>query len=306
MNIFDGIFHRENNVTEVLNNLMYYKPFRKAFFDFLDLDIKDTKSVTIETQVELQKDKKKFGIIDMLIKDDDKEYLIEIKTNKWTPLSEHQKREDYQEYINQNDNIEGRLIYLLPKNYRYKEDITGEKKYWGDFSKAIKAKGLDKLNPFIEHFVKAINQESVYRLSACEQDLIFRKGEVSMESKSIPGIVKKLQGIVDNIRENVVCRNGKINKYSNSEYFGYKCEFEGILFWFGIDYDVWEENGCPIVIWVDNNDKINTKLSEFHFVDYGEVAKIYCFGENDLSREDVVAVISDKINEVLSKVLNNQ
>ena len=319
MNIFDGIFHRENNVTEVLNNLMYYKPFRKAFFDFLDLDIKDTKSVTIETQVELQHDEKNFGIIDMMIRDGDTEYLIEIKTNRWTPLSKHQIKDHYQEYIDQNKNIGGRLIYLIPNNYRHKKDIMGEKKYWGDFSKAIKAKELDKLNPFIEHFVKAISQESVYKFSACELDLILQKGEVSVENKTIPGIIKKLQGIIDEVSSESI-KGLKANKKLgriDSSFYGYSFDkFKDIELWFGVDYNVWEAKGYPIILWLfsDKNEtmeklKNNQSLTEICFERYddklqGEEVLILPFREENELNENVIIEKITKTIEALSKKNN--
>jgi len=37
MNIFEGIMHLENNVTQILYNLLEYKIFRKEFLNFLDI-----------------------------------------------------------------------------------------------------------------------------------------------------------------------------------------------------------------------------------------------------------------------------
>ncbi len=54
MNMFDGILHNENNATEMLKNLLNYKPFRIEFLNFLGFEKdKDIASRNFYTQIRL-------------------------------------------------------------------------------------------------------------------------------------------------------------------------------------------------------------------------------------------------------------
>lgn len=125
-----------------------------------------------------------------------------------------------------------------------------------------------------------------------------------MESKSIPGIIIKLQNMVDEAKERINAPV-KISKNITSNFYGYEFKIDDIDIWFGIEYDVWSEEGCPIIIWIENFDKVNTKLQKFEKYnnDAGDV-KIYCFRKEELedtkgNDKDAVNTIVDKIKELI-------
>ena len=182
----------------------------------------------------------------------------------------------------------------------------------------LKEEGLDKINLLIEHFVKALDQESVYKFSTCELDLIFRKGKVKMDSKTIPEIIEKLQGIIDEVSNesfnNGLKPNKRLGRISSS-FYGYSIEVEDIELelWFGVEYNVWIEKGYPIVIWLLSDRKSIMKnlsgdenLISLGFENYqdktqGEKVLILPIkAENDLNEK----IIINKINSTIQVISN--
>jgi len=325
MNIFDGILSNENNTTEVLKNLLRYKLFRAEFLNFLGVD-KDIAHKNFYTQVQLEEKSQKYGIIDLYIEDDEKKYLIEIKTNYYTSLSKKQTDDRYQEYLNilpQKSN--GELFYLIPKNYHHKEKIKGNIKYWEDFLTRIKKVELDKLNPFIGDFTEFFYNywaiDLSYKFSKRELQIIFR-GETMLADASIPKIMRKLEHIVEDvIGEDIkIIRKNKSDTEQNPDQYGYhiKSNIGDIYIWFGIDFDIWEEKGYPLTVWIDSEDEeileeIIALLKDSEFEEYSyEVdeekykSAVYGFTEKDFSSSDgfKVETYRNKILETIDKLQN--
>jgi len=273
MNIFQEILHKEDNTTEILTNLLYYKPFRIEFLDFLGIK-EDIKFENFYTQYNLDQDsdserKNRYGIIDLFI-DDDKKYLVEIKINSDTKLTDHQKKGSYIEYLN---GKKENLFYLIPRSYFHKDDIEGKILYWEDFLKRIKNSELDKMNPLIEHFVSFFYSyfsiDIIYKFEKRELQLIFG-GKTMPSDTTIPRIIKKLEEIVENVKnsEIKVDRSKKDFTKQHPNYYGYYVKDDiltkyNLILWYGIDFDIWEDKSYPLIISIesyDNNEKLLKKI----------------------------------------------
>jgi len=280
-NIFNNILSHENNVSSILVNLSSYDLFKKEFLAFLDfnLDSLDYKNMEIYTEINLEKDKENFGRIDiMLIDDKNNKYLIENKITNYRNLTDKQE-EQYIQYIKKTDQAQ-KLIFLIPKNYEHLKTIQSMKnnnneiieiKYWQNFVKHFKQSGIYELNQFIQEFIDFLEKWFLpcqVKFSQDEIKIITNKKDVTMNNAKIATIMKKLIKII----EDVYIKKKPRSNATDYEGYGYaidnnKYEINNDLFvWFGIDYDIWEKYGCPLIFWIetenDNLDKIEKILSD--------------------------------------------
>jgi len=119
-NLFYRVAKDENSTTEILCNLMNFKIFREKFLAiFLSPELINKISFEdFETQVRLNE-----GQPDIIIENEIIKVIIEIKTEKYTTLTDNQP----EGYINNllTQKIENKwLIFILPKGYIYEKNIT--------------------------------------------------------------------------------------------------------------------------------------------------------------------------------------
>ena len=301
--IFEGVLDKENNFTEILKNLCQYKLFKKNFLDFLEIKYDNIDDVNIETQYNLSNN----GIVDMYIENEgdskNQIYLIEIKIKNDTSLSKHQSKKDYEEWAKNNKAI---VKYLIPKNYKYIDKLEKYQTYFlEDFIKNIKISGIYELNQYIRDFVDFYYQflfiSKSYFFSKREIQLI--KGEKMKEidmlkDVTLPELMEKLFGIVDDVAEKVGYKISKDNKSRWQYGFSLK-ENENI--WFGIYYEAWKKSKKPFIIWIyeeDLNPKLKEKLEKIGFEAYEDEnedpAYVYFFSLEEMKNlENFV----NKINE---------
>jgi len=253
MNILESILRLEDNVTEILKNLCFYKLFRENFMEFLEIK-EEIIFDNIYTQIPLNIKNINYGIADIYIETEESIYIVEVKTNIYTNLSKHQKMGDYQKYLDNFNKLKNKkVIYLVPK--QYKDNIESKNiKYWEDFITMIKLLELDKLNPYIKDFIDFFNKhlmiENIYKFNNNEINLI--KGEkVNYTNVSIPELMEKLFNIVEEVKDKVNYINTKTNTEQNPNWYGYYLshKFKGIDgIWFGIDFELWKNTKNPFSI----------------------------------------------------------
>jgi len=321
-NIFNNILSYENNVSSMIVNLTNYDLFKKELLVFLDLELLNYKDVEVYTEVDLrvEKDKKTFGRIDiMIIDNDNNEYLVENKITNYRDLTKNQV-DQYVEYIKVAENAK-KLIFLLPKNYAHLKTIQSMKdndknkiveiKYWQNFVKHFKQSGIYELNQFIREFIDFLEDwfvPSQVKFSYDEIKIITNKKDVIMNDAKIATIMKKLIEIVEDV--NII----KAPRKKPTDYGGYgyainnsKYNIDDDLFiWYGIDYDLWEELGYPLMIWINNSSiaEIKKILNDNEFEDYKydneEEALIFLFKNfKDVNLKDT---IEEKIVQIIEKL----
>ncbi len=306
MNILESILRLEDNVTEILKNLCFYKLFRENFIEFLEIK-EEIIFDNIYTQIPLKKNNINYGIADIYIETEESIYIVEVKTNIYTNLSKHQKMGDYQKYLDNFNKLKNKkVIYLVPK--QYKDNIESENiKYWEDFITMIKLLELDKLNPYIKDFIDFFNKhlmiENIYKFNNNEINLI--KGEkVNYTNVSIPELMEKLFNIVEEVKDKVNYINTKTNTEQNPNWYGYYLshKFKGIDgIWFGIDFELWKNTKNPFSIQIIAKNEILNTLNLDEFIKEDEyMYYIPKFDNNKFDVKNFVAQI-EKVLEDLNQ-----
>ena len=304
MNILESILRLEDNVTEILKNLCFYKLFRENFMEFLEIK-EEIIFDNIYTQIPLNIKNINYGIADIYIETEESIYIVEVKTNIYTNLSKHQKMGDYQKYLDNFNKLKNKkVIYLVPK--QYKDNIESKNiKYWEDFITMIKLLELDKLNPYIKDFIDFFNKhlmiENIYKFNNNEINLI--KGEkVNYTNVSIPELMEKLFNIVEEVKDKVNYINTKTNTEQNPNWYGYYLshKFKGIDgIWFGIDFELWKNTKNPFSIQIIAKNEILNTLNLDEFIKEDEyMYYIPKFDNNKFDVKNFVAQIEKVLEDL--------
>jgi len=339
-NIFYNIIKNETSLTEVFCNIMQYKVFRELFLSIVNEKIEALEGKKLQnfkinydnfsTELNLKNENEKLGRADLILKVEE-EYIFELKIERYTHLTEHQP-ESYLKYL-KNDN----LFFILPKHYRHKDEICTRWHnateypidkikhhliYWEDILKKIKDKELDKINLLISEFCNILDYRWFYypsiKFSNYEIELIFKKQNnvknkkdlmMSMDS-NIPKIMNKLFEVIEGVDDKLdTTKDGT----KTESYYGYILKDKRIPekweVWFGVDYEIWENEQLPLTIQVysddaDEMDKI-IKLGIFKKYTYKEDKDITTFvalNASDFEKENIVEIFTDKINEIIDKL----
>lgn len=290
-NIFYNIVKNETSLTEVFCNLMMYKSFRNTFLEFVKdknesfgVDIDKIKFEDFDTEkdfgfIEYEEDKK-VGRGDLILSDNGREYIFELKIEIYTSTTKNQPNgyidyleERKKEYPNQSKED---LFFLLPKNYKHKKDLTSIEEtyrvcennilYWEDFINLLKIKGLYDVF-YIKDFIDILNYRWFYsekfEFNEFEKNIISNKRKIKMDEKTIPQIMMNLTQKIDLISSQLKQIDGFKLKDSKDEN-GYGVYINDVI-WFGMDYKFWEKNGIPLSIGIDgsNNEYIKLLQNEF-------------------------------------------
>lgn len=307
-----------------------YQDFPYVTFDDFDTEINfNKKDATIYEE-------SKFGRGDLVVTRDNKEYIFELKIERYTKLTEHQPN-GYLNYLGKEDDtdVNSRLFFILPKGYRHIEEISKKWSnytksqilkhniiYWEDILNEIKKLELDKLNPFINEFVKIMEYRWLYcediNFSNFEISIIFNNSnnneELIMSSNmNIPRIVNKLFKIVDGVYEKNVDKIDKKNDKQQADYYGYILRDSRIPedweVWFGVDFELWEKADCPLTIQVyseyeEEMKKINNIniLTTFEYTEDDKTA--YISLDKDVFQNINSSNIIETYNDLLDTLLN--
>jgi len=326
-NIFYNIIKNETSLTEVFCNLMQYKAFRDLFLNFVQVK---TKNLTFDfNQVmysdfvtekefkfyeEQSKEDKKIGRGDLILNIDGLEYIFELKIETTTSTTENQP-DGYLKYLREQDNndYKKRLFFILPKGYKHKNALEQAEQinilYWEDFLEVIKTSELHKLNIFINEFYNIVYDNWFYfnklSFNKIELNYIYSKEKLQMENKAIPTIMMQVLAIVNELQASYKSNWSK----NGAEYvFGIKNSNSEVIFWFGIDYKLWEEKGYPLAIGFakDENNKYFSKFKKQFStikIDYKEDDVIYYYLpiKMDILKSNTTLEIKKIIDNVIDK-----
>lgn len=338
-NIFYNVIRNETSLTEVFCNLMQYKAFRDLFLNFLNtcnekngntiIDIEKIKYSDFETEKNfsfkiLEDDiSKKIGRGDLILTIDSIDYIVEIKIKNNTKTTKNQP-DGYLEYLKEqdkknnidNDEYKKRLFFLIPKGYKHKDNLKKVENnilYWEDFLNKLKKSELNQLDIFINDFYNVVFETWFYfsklDFNNIELNYIYNKEKLKMDNSAIPTIMMKLLNIVDELQDTF-----KANKYDESlnalEYVFWVKDSNGEkVFWFGLDYEVWEQHKNPLVIGF-TDDKEDHYCQKFKECFHNKIVRIKN-DENDaiylpldiniLKSEDTLA-IKNVIDDVIYQI----
>lgn len=253
-NIFYGVINSENSMTELLCNFMIYKPFRD---DFIRLFYKgDTNKISFDDfQTQYTTDVNQ-SRPDMVISNDDCEFIIEIKT--WNTELTNNQPISYMEYLKKVDKQNKCLIFLVPSNYIHLNEWQNKADAW---SKDNKCKLLIK-TIFWDEIIKVIEQNDLNLISDRFRDfndllklwfeiepIKFNKAEVdAMYSSEIPKVLIKMFRIIDEAKDYYSQKYIVSKSMIDEEYALYikRREDKANLLYLGIWYPFWEEYGFPL------------------------------------------------------------
>jgi len=224
-NIFKGVIdYHEDVMTEFLTNLMSFPPIRKIFLELLQNALcKSLDNVTFEdfhTQVTLNNGSR----IDIAIRNDNVEILIEVKKSIFRELTDNQPIEYLNHLKNHNSKEIKALFFLVPKGYFYlseikeewhksnsgidfierKNESPGSIIYWEDILKELKRLNLQNMSIIFKYYIELLEDIlTVVYLSENEIRLLNEVKSVNMsniESKEKIkfGIIKEDIAMINN------------------------------------------------------------------------------------------------------------
>jgi len=270
------IYHRHNIILyNVLNqevifeeyfcNLLQIQEFKELFLLFAKIDNSKICYHNFNTEVQL---KGQYGRADLYLNFDNQEYIFEIKNKCNTNLTDNQPKN----YLKHLDNKNQNLFFIIPRQYKHIDEIKKRWKdktnynnvekqilFWEDFIKNLKkSKIYDKYTEvkiFYDFCLYWFNLETV-KFSKDEQ-IALKKGYLmsDFKNKSIPKVLQKLEEIIDNVGANC---NLKVDNETIG--YSYSIIVNNYIVYFGINYDLWDEIGMPIIIEIQN---INSDYQEF-------------------------------------------
>jgi hypothetical protein len=253
-NIFYGVVSSENSMTELLCNFMTFKPFRNAFVKlFFKNDSDKVCFDDFQTQYTTDINQSR---PDMVISNDDCEFLVEVKT--WdTRLTSNQPR-SYLEHLKSIKKQYKCLVFLVPSNYSHLSEWQGKVDKWlkdNNCNITVKAVIWNKIIGIIE-------QNDLHEMSERFRDfhkllkswfeiqpITFNTLEVNyMFTSEIPAVLTKLYAIIDEVK-NHFSQIFTISKSMNSEEYGIyfkRRDDKASILYLGTWYPFWEKYGFPL------------------------------------------------------------
>ncbi len=260
-NIFYGIVNSENSMTELLCNFMAFKPFRNAFINLFFENVAELVSFDdFQTQYTTDVNKSR---PDMVISNDNCEFLIEIKT--WdTGLTINQPN-SYLEYLKSVNKSNKCLVFLVPSNYCHLDEwnkrvykwlkdnecsISIKTVFWSEIISCIEQNDLNVIGERFRDFYNLLR--SWFEI----EPIIFNRVEVNyMFNPEVPRIITKLYAIIDEAKNHFSPKYTVSKSMNNEEYGIYikRREDKENLLYLGIWYQFWEVHGGPLCYGVDIN-----------------------------------------------------
>ena len=277
----------EDLTSEVLIYILTHKEYsayQRLFFNYILGQSENLDTDELEFEISTQVKFPKFGIPDILIKNNNDVYIIENKF--YAPYSGENQISRYVKILNKSfTNCQKRPIYFLTIKCRldyYKSLINEDLKKSRVNTKNIEIKYL--LWEELLHILKSndfiIQNLTNYIKKNYLTNITFSKSEINMlQNKAIPQAIQKLFDLIYRMRDTVYSRNYKTGRMGQSNQFlGFNIKLKSVDVWFGYFFPVWkspiDENICtPIYaqirnewIKVDNFDNSSeSKLKEIGF-----------------------------------------
>lgn len=265
-NIFEDVANNEDSITALFKNLLRFKPFRKSFLELLGCHFKaeNIRFEDFETQFRTESD----GIPDIVLKNDEIQFLFEVKVYVYRKLTENQPN-GYINYLKTkvSANKKKGLFLIAPQSYLYKVDfekgIEAETDIhykfisWEKIINLIIEKEIDSLSPIFHEFTKFLKKWF--------KTIKFENLNVEiMYDSSIPKSIRTFIEIVDNVynvlKSNKDLNLGYFSKKFTEEYGFYINQNSNYELFFGIWFEHWANTGKPITLCLRNNNSENTLL----------------------------------------------
>jgi len=262
--ILYNVLNQEVVFQEYFCNLLQFPNFRNLFIDFINehnciLKKEDIKYNNFNTEIILPNN---CGRADLSLKINNDEFIFEIKNKCYTTLTTNQPNSYLLHLNKKNEN----LYFLIPKKYAHKEELKNIWKefneynnieqqifYWEDFiTKMTTSKIYNKhleINFFYEFCLYWFDMEIIKFTKEEKMILTNNKNKTSdFTNKSIPSALKKIEAIINNIGSN---SDMKID--NDTVGYNYSKKINDYVIYFGIDYDIWESQGIPLSILIQNH-----------------------------------------------------
>jgi hypothetical protein len=200
----------ENSTTELLCNLCKNEDSKQVVLDALGLKDLPVSFDDIQTQQSISIRKKR---PDIVIENEQVKVYIENKTNRNYRLLKSQKHDYPQDLMKSKKNV--KLIYLVPKGYKYIEDIEDvEEKhgfvsivYWEDLIDALEKFNVGRNSEIIGESIIFFNKilKSIPKTNFTTEDILFMnnienfRAEVNTMSKEL----ELFSNVIEKLRENL-------------------------------------------------------------------------------------------------------
>ena len=258
-NIFYNIVEDENSLTELLCNLLQFKPFMTLFTCLIEEKLMLHDIAFDYEHIETQNSLGEKGIPDISVENEGLSLLIECKIEAGTSLTAKQPISYLNSLkVNAADKTKA-LVFLIPNDYIHEKELLSRQQkffkrnknqrigfailYWQEILERLQFSGIAELNPFFQHFNN--------RLRDWFSTLIinFSKEEITMlYSKDIPTIYLKMTGVVEEVR-NKLSKSYKLIREINEHGTGFYIKDANgkQILWFGVWYEYWQQKEYPFV-----------------------------------------------------------
>lgn len=322
-----NVLNQEIVFEEYFCNLLKIDNFRNLFLKFINskntiLDSYNINYENFNTEVKLDNE---YGRADLFLKIDSKEFIFEIKNKDWTSLTDNQPN-GYLNYLNKFNykNFNKHLFFLIPKSYQHLskiyqkwnnfDDIVNQIFYWQDFTIEIKKSRLNEdsveIDMFYQFCLYWFNMETIKFTEEEKQLLTLKEKNMNdFKNKSIPTLMRKLEHIIDNIGY-----NANMKKCNNCIGLNYSITIKDYIVYFGIDYDMWENDGTPLNIIIQNHLKNygkfkleieNIKLKEIEYPETSTTDEAFGFIvvlDEELGSENYQHIATDTLHKVINQL----
>lgn len=268
--ILYNVLNQEVVFEEYFCNLLQIDDFRSLFIKYIStknniLNEENIQYKHFNTEVILNKEDTSLGRADLFLKIDNKEFIFEIKNKEYTKLTQNQPV-SYLKYLEQkNNDYNKHLFFLIPKNYKHKDEIF---KKWENYT------DIEKQLLYWEEFIKYINIQNKTLIETNHnirdfydfclhwfeiKPIIFKKEEIELltakgqymslyEDSSLPEVMEKLQELVVRIGRS----SGLKSNVSEVGFYYERIINNDFHLSFGIDYGTWKTTGIPLNIFIQS------------------------------------------------------
>jgi hypothetical protein len=298
VNIFNRIVSNEVQFTELFCNLCGFKAFRDTISDWIadEFGIQEKRElisfnfedvftqVTSTMEDEAHPDAK--GRPDIMIDNGKAMLILELKVDPVRALTPNQPQ-NYLKFLAFSDMA--LCVFIVPRFYAHQGEINSHKGgpvdlkilFWEDLVTEIKNRGLQELNPFMEHFIKLAEEWFPHK------DVFFSQQDRACFSSNSAGEALHFgHELVDKVCESVaalpVMSTRKKQPNEHDYAFFLKDATGSTVGYFGLSYEDWGPRGYPFLIGVPTvvDDRFISKhltelYSEDEFIYYGVDRKIF-------------------------------
>lgn len=250
-NIFYQLINDENHHSDLLCNMLYFDATRSVLENMLGMS--PIKPERIETRITTDGT----GNPDIVYQDEDKAFLIEVKTTVWRTLTDHQPI-SYLEYLSNMRSKTKKLFFLIPIGYPHLREINDRLEkagrpdtdvtflYWEDIYSTLRKR--TDLHYVEEQFLDCIRDDFEYgevSMTEDEKNLLVRN--------DIWVVLDKVRKIINNVymelkKENQIAVTEVINEEGDDYGFYIIDKNNKIAFWAGMWEPVARKTGCALTL----------------------------------------------------------